>query len=315
MPKQITIIPDGVLGYIPFEALLRKLPTNSTKFSEHAYLLNDYQISYAYSATLYKKMKNRQHTQTRKTLLAFAPSFVSQQLLANESRSISEVRGLLTDLKYNIPEVKAIQQLIGGDIFTDLAATKETFLNKATAYKILHLSTHGKADVIKGDYAYLAFTEVKDSIENNFLYNKDLYHMNIQADLVVLSACETGIGELQQGEGIISLARGFSYAGAKSVITTLWSVDDQKTMNIMKQFYSFIKDGAPKDQALRQAKLNFLEDYGNLAHPFFWAPFVPIGDMSPMKFTPMIFNQSYLLKTSLLLLVLLLVFLSIRRFR
>ena len=113
-----------------------------------------------------------------------------------------------------------------------------------------------------------------------FLYNRDLYNLTLNAEMVVLSACETGIGELQKGEGIISLARGFSYAGAKSIITTLWSINDEKSKELMLSFYSNLKEGQTKDAALRQAKLDFIHKYSHRAHPFFWAAFIPIGDMS-----------------------------------
>jgi len=116
--------------------------------------------------------------------------------------------------------------------------------------------------------------------EENFLFVNDLYNMNIPAEMVVLSACETGLGELKAGEGIASLSRAFSYAGAQSIITTLWSVNDQKTAELMQKFYQNIAAGDPKDIALQKAKLSFLESQDNYhAHPFFWAAPIPVGSM------------------------------------
>ena len=104
-------------------------------------------------------------------------------------------------------------------------------------------------------------SKVNDSIEdNNRLYVRELYNMELNADMAVLSACETGLGELKRGEGIIGLARAFTYAGAKSTINSLWSVDDAKTKKIMELFYTNIKDGMAKDEALHKAKLTYLED-------------------------------------------------------
>ena len=134
-----------------------------------------------------------------------------------------------------------------------------------------------------GDYSFLAFYELKDSIENEWLYNRELYDLELNADMVVLSACETGIGELQQGEGIISLARGFSYAGAKSIITSLWTVDDEEAPILMNSFYQYLDDGLSKDAALRQAKLDYIQNSPK-PHPYFWASFIPIGDMQPISF-------------------------------
>ncbi|NJL75556.1 MAG: CHAT domain-containing protein [Saprospiraceae bacterium] len=177
-----------------------------------------------------------------------------------------------------------LQKLLGGKVIVGEKATVSAFEQQAPFYKIIHLATHGKANDEVGDYAYLAFTEVFDSLDNEKLYNRDLYHLNLNADMVVLSACETGIGELRLGEGIISLARGFSYAGAKSIITTLWSVDDETTQKLMTQFYTHLKVGMAKDAALRQAKIDFLNTNSSLkAHPFYWATFIPIGDTQPIE--------------------------------
>ena len=109
---------------------------------------------------------------------------------------------------------------------------------------------------------------------------RDIYNLSLNADLVVLSACETGIGELKRGEGIISLARAFAYAGAKSIVTTLWSVDDARTKDLMVFFYRNLLQGMPKDEALARARSDYFEKYkGANAHPYFWAGFVGIGDM------------------------------------
>ena len=163
-------------------------------------------------------------------------------------------------------------------------ATKETFEKIVGDYRIVHLATHGKANDKIGDYCFLAFTEQKDSLQNELLYVRDIYNLSLNADLVVLSACETGIGELKRGEGVISLARAFAYSGAKSLITTLWSVNDKSTMQIMEGFYRQLKKGASKDAALWKAKQVYLEKSKHeQAHPFFWSAFIPIGDMQAVK--------------------------------
>ena len=287
---ELIIVPDGILGYIPFDALLVNAPETATNFKTHDYLLKDHQISYAYSATLLKEMKYRQHRkEPSKNVLAFAPSFNTNikkdlALLTERYIDTSETRNGLGPLQYNDDEVHAIDSIIGADIYLDSLATEEKFTSIAGDYRILHLSTHGKANDKVGDYSFLAFYEQDDSLENEWLYNRELYNLQLNADMVVLSACETGIGELQRGEGIISLARGFSYAGAKSIVTTLWSVNDQSSNQLMQNFYSHLKSGKPKDASLRQAKLDYLEHNSNLGlEPFFWAGVIPIGDMSPVE--------------------------------
>jgi CHAT domain-containing protein len=121
-------------------------------------------------------------------------------------------------------------------------------------------------------------------VENELLYVRDLYNLELNADLVVLSACETGLGRLRRGEGIISLARAFAYAGARAIVTTLWSVDDEKAKDLMLDFHGHLKRGEPVDAALRRAKLDYLQRRPGPAeaHPFFWAGFAPIGDMRPL---------------------------------
>jgi len=288
LSEKLIIVPDGILGYLPFEALLRSGSSDNTLHKDHKYLIEDYLISYAYSATLLKEMQDKKGGKAKGNFIAFAPSFDEKELLADASstRGIDELRGTLTPLKYNIPEVENLQKLIGGKIFTDTAATQLAFMEQAPNYKVIHLATHGKANDLIGDYAYLAFAEIEDSLENELLYNRDLYGIRLNADMVVLSACETGIGELRRGEGIISLARGFSYAGAKSIMTSLWSVNDGATKELMESFYTYLKEGLSKDVALRKAKLDYINNNPHSeAHPFYWAAFIPIGDMQPIYFS------------------------------
>lgn len=291
LPEKLIIIPDGILGYIPFDALLTEAPAQSHQFRSHPYLLQQHQISYSYSTTLLAEMQQKQHKAT-KNWLAFAPSFGDSKTVAS-NRTIDDnlvaVRAGLAPLDHNIPEVEAIQAIIKGDIYTGTNATRDKFIQESGLYKMLHLSTHGKANDKAGDYSFLAFTaddgaKSTDVVDNSKLYVRDLYNLKLNAEMVVLSACETGIGELQKGEGIISLARGFSYAGAKSILTTLWSVDDKNTKEIMLSFYEYLQTGMDKDEALRQAKLAYLEAHPHSeAHPFFWASFVPIGDMTAVS--------------------------------
>jgi len=283
---ELIIVPDGVLGYIPFDALLTDSVEAGTKVRDYPYLLKKYQTSIAYSATLLKEMQDKQHKrQPAKPFLGVAPSFDgSEDSLFYASRFIdySNKRNRLSKLEENIPEVKTLQSLIGGDTLINTLATKSAFLAKASDYRILHLATHGKANDQAGDYSFLAFYQTPDSTANDWLYNRELYNMQLNADMVVLSACETGIGELQRGEGIISLARGFSYAGAKSIITSLWTVNDKEAPVLMEGFYKYLKEGYSKDAALRQAKLDYLESSPRPA-PYYWASFIPIGDMQPLE--------------------------------
>lgn len=279
LSKKLIIIPDDVLGYIPFELLLREKPQDPTLFAAHDYLIKDHQISYSYSISLWKKMLTRTYGKKRPLFFGMAPAFVAK----NQWSGLPAVYQDLNPLTYNEAEVTYLGELLDGQIYSGIDANKDNFLDEASQYRIIHLATHGRANDKVGDYAFLAFTGTPDSTDNELLYNRELYNLYLQADMVVLSACETGIGELQRGEGIISLARGFTYAGAKSIITTLWSINDDKSEDLMQRFYGYLKKGRTKDAALHQAKLDFIENLGHDAHPYYWAAFIPIGDMSKMN--------------------------------
>jgi CHAT domain-containing protein/tetratricopeptide (TPR) repeat protein len=289
LTKEVVLVPDGVLGYIPFDILLSEKPKDATKFNTHHYFGKDHIISYNYSATLWQEMQNKKHKiEPTKNFVGFAPYYngdttVLSQIFANDLT----MRKGLDSLKYSGEEVFKAQKLMGGESILDKKATKKTFEETASNYRIIHLATHGKANDKSGDYCFLAFTEQKDSIDNELLYVRDIYNLSLNADLVVLSACETGIGELKRGEGIVSLARAFAYSGAKSMVTSLWSVNDKSTMQIMENFYRNLRKGQTKNYALWKAKQDYWEKAkGELAHPFYWSSFIPIGDMKPVKMLP-----------------------------
>lgn len=275
LPHRLIIIPAGPMCDMPFEPLLTEKAENPQNYKSHAYLLEDHLISYCYSATLLKEMMNKQHLPTDYTYVGFAPSF-------GES-AVSVIRGkrfALSPLAFNKPEVENINTLLGkGTIFKDEEATENQFKAIASDYKIIHFATHGMANSNDPDYSLLAFTEVEDDQENEFLYVSDLYNLELNAEMVVLSACETALGKNFRGEGIMSLARGFSYAGTKSIFTTLWSVNDQSTYNIIRGYYIHLQEGMDKDEALRLSKLDYIKKASNFtAHPFLWSPYILIGD-------------------------------------
>ena len=284
LQEKLIVIPDGLLNYIPFEALLEKSVANySNNFRSLPYLLNTHEISYCYSATLLEEMDRKPKPSNNK-LIAFAPSFPSQ-LPQNKLLASRRLRGNALDTLYNnINEVKALEKLFSQSrIYTHHSASKSNFLDHATEYTIIHIATHGVIEDSSSEDSFLAFTSIGDSVGNK-LYVRDLYEIRLQAALVVISACDTGIGELRKGEGLISIARGFSYAGASSILTSLWSVNDSATAQIIQSYYQFLKEGASKPSALRQAKLAFISGQKDAseAHPFFWASFIQIGNREPI---------------------------------
>ena len=183
-------------------------------------------------------------------------------------------------------EVEVLSREFDGAFFFGAAAHERNFKNQIGNYGILHLAMHGYADDENPDYSGLRFTEVRDTIEDDTLFTYELYNMAINAHLAVLSACETGFGKAQRGEGIMSLARGFQYAGVQSIIMSLWKTNDLSSSFIMNEFYEELVHGSAKDEALRKAKLKFLQQTDEIrANPAYWAAYSAMGDMRPLKLT------------------------------
>jgi CHAT domain-containing protein len=173
--------------------------------------------------------------------------------------------------------------MIKSDVYMDESATENNFKRLAGNYDILHLAMHTIVDNENPMYSKLAFTQNVDSFEDGFLNTYEIYNMKYNARLAVLSSCQTGFGKLQKGEGVMSLARGFMYAGCPSIIMTLWQVSDKSGARLMKDFYRSLKKGRDKTESLRDAKLEFLKKADQLkAHPYFWSTYVVIGDATPL---------------------------------
>jgi CHAT domain-containing protein/tetratricopeptide (TPR) repeat protein len=290
LKKELIIVPDGILGTIPFEALISEKDETPYYFNAHKYLIDAHQVSYAYSATLLKDVLTKKHKQEpTNLLLAMAPFstadttlmpdlFVYQNIAYGDT---SAKRSDIVPLKFSGQEVANITKLMNGTASYGKDATESKFMKIAANYRIIHLATHSQINDKSSDYSFLAFNEIKDSIENELLFVRELYNLSLNADLVVLSACETGVGNVQKGEGIISLARAFTYAGAKSIVTTLWQVNDQKSKILMIDFYKHLKRGLPKREALWRAKHDFIRKTNG--DPYFWAGYIGIGNMNPIK--------------------------------
>lgn len=269
--NELIIIPDGALGYLPFEALLTRLPKKISRFKSHAYLLRQYAIQYNYSGSLAWELEQKRHSHLFKpSLLSMAPHFQG------------DTRGL-SPLYNTFAEARKLGKLWDAKVLLGRAASLEAFQKQAPNYQILHMATHGIYVREAANLSALAFVERKDTLNNEYLFTQDLYAMRLPAEMVVLSACETGIGDYHQGEGIISLAHGFIHAGAQSVVTTLWSVDDVKTAELVVGFFQNLKKGQNRPFALQQAKLDLLRNHPNdEVHPYYWAGLIGIGTTQPL---------------------------------
>ena len=211
------------------------------------------------------------------------------------------IRSIITPLRHNVEEARSVSTLFDGDLLMAKSATKSRFLELASEYQILHLATHAKANEKHGTYSFIAFTS-QDSLDS-YLYANELYGLNLNAQMVVLSACETGIGELRKGEGVYGLTNSCFYSGAQSVVTSLWNVNDRATSTLFNSFYTSLKDGQRKDVAMQKAKTEYL-DKTKYPDPFFWAAFVPMGNMAPISTDDSGTNRIWLVVGLLLLLLL-----------
>jgi CHAT domain-containing protein/Tfp pilus assembly protein PilF len=273
--QALIIVPDGVLGYLPFDALLTDFPRQPGQYKSYPYLMHRHQISYAYSAAIWQEMLSL-HRQAKKEVLALAPVF--------EQASASDpLRNGFGPLAYNQQEARAIHQLLGGRLILAEEATEANFRRHASTYQLIHISSHARINDLNPLFSQIAFSSPRDSLSDGVITLAELFDLKLSANMIVLSACETGIGKLYRGEGIASQARGFAYAGARSIVTTLWSVNDAATAEIMPLFYEELQEAKTKDLALRDAKRRYLTQTDNLgAHPFYWAGVVAIGNMAPL---------------------------------
>lgn len=282
--EHLLIIPSGELGLIPFEALLTESVNPPLAYHQLPYVLHQHAVSRLYSS---QQLFQRSKQPAPRYLAGFAPSYQVQALPMGESSDLFGM--LLRDGELALPgaqaEVRRISASMGGDTWTGELASKAAFLQHAPSYRVLHLAMHGMVNHEAPLYSHLVFSPAADS--NYQLYASELYDMHLGADMVVLSACNSGYGNLQRGEGIISMAHAFSYAGASSLVMSLWSVADERAGSLMVAFYDLLRQGLPKHQALRHAKLAHLAESDPLyAHPFFWATFVAIGNMEPLSPQP-----------------------------
>lgn len=275
--KDLTIIPDGKLSYIPFDALLTQIPdTSRMNFRDLDYLIRDHAINYSYSSTILYNFQDSAEKGSE-DLIAFSPEYVE-----NESRKDKEtaIDYLFSPLPAVAEEVKYISDYINTSTFDGQRAQEHIFKEKAQDFDVLHLAMHTIINDSLPMFSKLVFSNpIKNSADDGFLNTYEIYNMKLKARLAVLSACETGTGKMQKGEGVMSLARGFIFAGCPSIVMTLWQVEDKSGAGIMRNFYSYLAKGKRKDVALQMAKLKHLEMSDPLtAHPHYWLGYVNIGN-------------------------------------
>lgn len=270
---ELMIIPDGKLNLVPFEVL---------QDERNRFLLEKYTIHYNYSASLYwQKLTDPSRTKIE-GLAGFAPQFGSSQPNHALLREEWVENFQFTELPETKNEVAYLAQVFqkhskGRVAVFDTGANEATF--KALPFEqfsLVHLATHGFAGLQGPEHSGIAFSR-NSAAEDDILFAEEVYDLKMPLELVTLSACETGLGKNYSGEGLVGLTRGFFYAGARSVLVTLWKVQDNSTAELMKGFYkNYLGRGHTKAMALRQAKLTMLRS-DNWRHPYYWSAFVLLG--------------------------------------
>jgi CHAT domain-containing protein len=303
---KLIIIPDKDLFLLPFETLTGK-NEKVDKFSDFAkqdFIINHFNVVYHYSSGLWSS-DNPYMPLPVNGLLAFAPVFsydtADTIFIQNEGYSgeptgidqsypLSGSRMHLRELPYSLAETDSLKHLfenrgIRTGIFTHNIANENNFKQNMGKYRYVHIATHGIFDNENPEYSGLLFTPdrknrltdtLPENTEDGILYAKDLYPLEINADLVTLSACETGKGKLEEGEGFIGLLRGFISAGARNVLFSYWRVDDRSTLWFMNSFYRFLLNENNYSSALRNSKINLIKN-PETSYPLLWGSFALIG--------------------------------------
>jgi len=289
--KRIVFIPDDILNLLPFETLLTRAESNS-------WLIRDYMISYVPSLSSLRVLKQRHRNgpKPKEDLLA-----IGDTTYGSEGEGTTTIPNLdilygiglspgisLTPLKYSGLEIQNIARLFRQNKVTILEkenATKRKLRSLSLAdYRIIHFAAHSVIDDKKPARSAIVLSFNPDQAEDGLLQSRDIYNLKLNADLVTLSACQTGLGQFIRGEGIEGLSRPFFYAGSSSVLMSLWAVNDQATSQLMERFYRHLRGSESLMEALRNAKLEMISS-GTLSHPYYWAGFIISGKADSTPFS------------------------------
>ena len=288
--ENLIIIPDGILYYLPFETLIPQAGVQSEKDD---YLISRFRISYSPSSSaLLFLTREKKVRKFEMDLLAIGdPDYtfdgtVSKQREKTPAELLKDLyqnQGFnFSPLPFSEKEVKKIAAFFPKkrrNLYLKENVVEHTIKNlPLDKYQVIHFACHGLLDERFPFRSALVLSVNHDGTEDGFLHVREIYNLRILAELVVLSACQTGKGRLERGEGILGLPRIFFYSGARSVVSTLWEIGDKSTADFMEFFYYYLTQGNDTSQALRLAKLKMIKS--KYSHPFYWAAFILNGKFS-----------------------------------
>ncbi|OFY50168.1 MAG: hypothetical protein A2W85_18145 [Bacteroidetes bacterium GWF2_41_31] len=270
--KDLIIIPSQHISLVPFDAL----PEFSSDRNLMSYMIEDHSIWKSYSINSFlQEIALSQPTNVG--ILAIAPGFTKANkmqiaMLAKRDTSLINLSGALT-------ECREINRYYNTKLLTGFNATEQEFKSLSGNYPLIHLSTHGVPDTFDETMVSLAFSNQNDTKEDGFLNMYEIFNLDLHADMIVLSACKTGVGQLNKGAGNLSLAWAFNRAGVQSSVISLWDANDYASSVIMPGFYRYLSKGNTKPEALRKAKLDFIKSSDEItSNPYFWAGFEYYGN-------------------------------------
>ena len=271
--KRLIIVPDEELNLIPFETLITKPPDSlmKTSYRDLPYLINRNAISYIYSAS---QLSAKGGFDLQGIDYAgFAPDYSNIELYLEDSTSMK-----LQPLPGAKDEIQSAKKYFRGRVYMNSDVNKAKYFKECQRRKIIHLAMHAVLDSIEPMNSWFLISPFNISSNERKLHAYEIYSRKISSSLVLLSACNTGMGKVNRGEGIFSIARAFLLAGVKDVIYTQWSIADRSSAELMDRFYYYLSQGMPTDVALQKAKVDFiLKGDPVKAFPFYWAAYVLEG--------------------------------------
>lgn len=308
--SRLWIIPDGIIGRIPFALLLTERPT-SPYYANEPFLIKERSLAMASNLTLMYLQLNNNKALAETELLCVAPSY--------EMGGMGTARSVGTDIPVSVPEgvrlvfhlqeAEYLNHRYGGGYLHNREATVPAFMQEASEYSILHFSGHAQPDSATGLWNFLALQADAGSLDAfAAFWQPQILALRLNASMVYLSACETSRGKFYQGEGHSSLARAFLYAGSESVVATLWQIDDSVSLRFSQRFYENLEAGVPKDIAMQQTMISMIDEN---RPPYAWSPYLMWGATDPIVLKQRSAAWKYLIIGGTLLLVISLIMLRL----
>lgn len=272
---------------VPLEFLVTELKNDDSPYfyEDKKFLIEDYAVSYSPSASIYVLQKMLRQKNENKVLLVGDPKISDKDFALSyrggllEDDSFNARNIVLFPLRYSKEEIQNLNSLFSnGFVLLSDNATEKNFKDNASQSSIIHLSTHS---FLHKDQPLIIFSKDEGEKEDGYLESGEILQLKLNSDLVVLSSCRSGLGAVDEAEGVIGMQKSFFEAGAKSVVVSLWDVNDKYTSLFMQSFYKYLSEGFDKSEALRKAKMYFKKNYS--ANPYYWSAFILAGDVSKIE--------------------------------